>query len=626
MKAFRNASLRWKILAITFLSIVIPAVVFSIVFTRAIGEQANVAIVEKSRSIVFTAEAVREDMARKLETGIVTDFEELMERGDRELLIDAVPILTAMNVAGKNAEAGNYEFRVPKQDPRNPANEPTPLEAEVLADFRENGTEERIILDGDVVRYFRPIVLTSECMLCHGEPAGSPDPIGGTREGWAVGEVHGAFEIISSLDAARSTQRSAGIQITFISLGLLVGIGGAVWSGIGRLTRPLQSYVEAFDKLSDGDLTVRAESQNQDEIGRLSVYFNRLADNLHSMMAGIQRVTDDTRQGSDDLAASSTQTAAAIEEMRANSEQMKKKMKNLDDEVLRSKESADEVDSHIDELKTRIDSQAAAISQSSASIEEMSGNIGSIARVSVEKMKLAERLEETSKQGESDMANTRVLMKRVAESAGVMMNMIGVIDDIAARTNLLAMNAAIEAAHAGDAGRGFAVVAEEIRNLAESSSQSAGEIGKSLKDAVESISTAESTTEKTGKVFEEMLTMVQDVAAGMTEMQYSTTELSEGSNQIVEALTSLMEITDSVQGASTSMRDRTTEIVQSMETLRNISADSAAGMAEMAEGIREVAEAAQNVSDAGTTNSESVRHLEELIARFKLRAEDTNSE
>lgn len=619
MKRFRDVSLKGKILVLAIVGIVTPTVIFSAIFTRAIGEQATEAIVAKSRAVVLTAEAVRENMAAKLDSGIIRDFQELIATGDRDLLMGAVPIITAIEVARQNAEEADYEFRVPKESPRNPDNQPTAFESEVLQELKDTGEPELVVLGDGVVRYFRPITLTDECLLCHGFPVGEVDPVGGTKEGWSVGEIHGAFEIISSLDAARATQRQAMISIAGISLALLAIMAGIVWFGVGRIVRPLSAYVTAFDKLSDGDLTVSSEAVNRDEIGHLSDYFNRLVGNLNTMISGIQRVTDDTRQGSMDLASSSAQTAAAIEQMRANSEQMKKKMNTLDGEVASSKSAAEEVGHRLVGLNERIDNQAVAISESSTSIEEMSGNIRSIARVSEEKMKMAKELEQTSQQGEHDMEITRELMKRVAESADVMMNMIGVIDDIAAKTNLLAMNAAIEAAHAGDAGRGFAVVAEEIRNLAESSSRSAKDISNSLKETIENITTAEETTDKTGKVFEAMATMIRDVSASMEEMRYSTTELSEGSDQIVKALTSLVEITEDVQGASTEMSDQVAAITKSMETLRNISADSASGMAEMAEGIREVALAAQNVSDAGTVNSDSVRRLEEMVSRFTVR-------
>lgn len=618
---FRDVSIKVKILIVAVTGIVALSAIFSILFIRAIGTQATNAIVEKSRAVVLTAEATRENMADKLEAGVIQDFEVLIERGDREALIDAVPIITAMTVAGMNAEEANYEFRVPKESPRNPDNEPTELESEILAELKATGVPELIVYGRDEIRYFRPIVLTPECMLCHGAPAGDLDPIGGIKEGWDVGEVHGAFEIISSLDSAKATQQTAAMSIAGISLALIIAMAGAIWASISRVTRPLGDYIAVFDRVSSGDLTVRSEVDSRDEIGRLSGYFNAFVGTLNSMMAGIREVTEQTRQGSEDLASSSTQTAAAIEEMRANSEQMRKKMNTLDEEVRRSGEAADDVGDRLGHLNQAIESQAAAIDESSASIEEMSGNIRSIARVSEEKLKMAEALEATSRQGERDMEDTRALMKKVAESADVMMNMIGVIDDIAAKTNLLAMNAAIEAAHAGDAGRGFAVVAEEIRNLAESSSRSAHEISNSLKETIANIGTAESTTEKTGKVFEEMLRMVRDVSMSMSEMQNSTIELSEGSSQIVEALTSLVEITHDVQDSSGDMSARVAAITSSMETLRNVSADSAAGMAEMAQGIQEVAAAAQAVSDAGTSNSESVEHLEKLISQFKTRSD-----
>ena len=233
MIRFRDISLKVKILVIMLIGIVALAVTFSFLFTESIGKQATRAIIEKSHAVVFTAEAVRENMAGKLEQGVIRDLDDLAEEGDRDKLLEAVPIITAIEVAQKNADRANYRFRVPKESPRNPDNEPTELESRVLAELKETDAEEKVIYEENQVRYFRPIKLTEECMLCHGSPAGEPDPIGGTKEGWKVGEIHGAFEIISSLDAAQATQRWAAVNITLISLVLLIALGFLGFSGLG---------------------------------------------------------------------------------------------------------------------------------------------------------------------------------------------------------------------------------------------------------------------------------------------------------------------------------------------------------------------------------------------------------
>lgn len=616
----KDISLKIKILLITLIGIIVLALLFSFLFTRSIGKQAELAILEKSHAVVFTAEASRENMAQKVADGVLKDFETLAATGNRDKILQAVPIITAIQVAEKNAAKAKYQFRVPKVSPRNPENEPTELELQVLEELKAKDLEEKIVYEENQIRYFRPIKLTEECMLCHGDPAGATDPVGGIKEGWKVGEIHGAFEIISSLSTAQATQKAAAFNIGGISLAMLIILGAVIWISIKAVTRPLSEYIQNFVLVSQGDLTVESKIDSKDEIGRLSGYFNSFIDSLNSMMGGIQDVTEDTRSISENLASSTTQTAAAIEEMRANSEQMHKKMKNLDKEVETSKNDTDNVKEFLDNLRDQINSQSSAVTQSSASIEQMSASIQSIARVTEEKKQVAEKLEETSEQGEEEMEQTRQLMKKVAQSADVMMDMIEVIDGIASQTNLLAMNAAIEAAHAGEAGKGFAVVADEIRNLAESSSNSAKEISRSLKEVIDNITISENSTEKTGKMFESMLEMVREVSKSMAEMQDSTRELSEGSNQIVEALNSLLEISQHVQDSSGEVDQRVEKITASMETLRDISADSTQGMEEMAQGIQEVASAAQSVSAAGEQNSESVQHLEQLVSKFKLKS------
>jgi len=621
----RDLSLNIKVLAMTLLGVFAVAIIIAGMYIQDISKIAETSILEKSRAIVYTVEATRSAMSEKLAQGVIKDLETLALEGDRNKLLAAVPIITAIDVASRNAKEGNYTFRVPKMQARNPENEPDDVEADVLGKLVAGNLDEYVVKETDRIRFFKSVRLTQECLLCHGDPAGSTDPLGGIREGWKSGEIHGAFEIISSLEGAKAIAASAAVNIGLFTGGVMLVLGIALFLIIRLVLKPIVSYVDAFKAASTGDLTVRANVKAQDEVGRIAHFFNEFITTLEGMVREVKNVTGSTERISQDLAASSEETAASLHQIRANTEGMKNKIFHLDSEVSSSSRSADDMGVYLSRLSELIGSQASAINESSASIEQMSASINNIAKAAEEKLRITSELETTALDGQSEMEETEQVIKKVAASAGVILEMITIIQDIATKTNLLAMNAAIEAAHAGEFGKGFAVVADEIRNLAESSAESAKQITHSVGEVTDFITVSETSTEKTGEIFSRIVMQIKDVAMSMSEMKNATYELSIGAQQILEALGSLISTTEEVKVSSVDMKDRVALIVDAMRSVSAISSDTKYGMEEITIGINEIYKAAESISKAGGENQESVSALKALVERFIVHTVETQA-
>ncbi len=180
-------TLATKLLVLTLVGPGIIGVVLAWQRIHDLRNSAKDAILSKSMGIVLMAEAARDQMAKKMESGVIRPFDALTAAN----IMEAVPVITAIDMAASKAEEAGYAFRVFKLSPRNPKNTPTDLERTVLEELSNGVLNDKVIVEPDQIRYFRPIRLTRECLFCHGGPAGSKDVTGGTKEGWRVGEIHG---------------------------------------------------------------------------------------------------------------------------------------------------------------------------------------------------------------------------------------------------------------------------------------------------------------------------------------------------------------------------------------------------------------------------------------------------
>ena len=411
------------------------------------------------------------------------------------------------------------------------------------------------------------------------------------------------------------------LRVLFIVFGVSVVLAIIVGVSItAKSIKPLKIVDKAFSEIATGnaDLTQRIAVRTDDEIGSVVIGFNQFAGKLQAIIKEIKGSESVLSSAGKNLENVSHETASSITQIMANIGSVSSQILNQASSVEETAGAVNEIASNIESLEKMIANQSAGVTEASAAVEQMIGNIGSVNN-SVEKMaKSFDELLVNTKVGSQKQSDVNEKIKQIEAQSKILQDANQAIGTIASQTNLLAMNAAIEAAHAGDAGKGFSVVADEIRKLSETSSQQTKRIREELKKIKDSIANVVNASEDSRVAFNSVSDKITETDQVIQQIKAAMEEQNAGSRQISQVLHVMNDSTSEVRVASAEMSAGNKAILDEIQQLQNATMAIKDSVHEMEQGAQQINENGASLSEITNMVNESIVQIAEQIGQFKV--------
>lgn len=416
----------------------------------------------------------------------------------------------------------------------------------------------------------------------------------------SIGSYTTTAQLVERIDAEQAKEQLAGVANQAIILGTVVNAAVGVFAFfISRsISRPIAKATEIAVKISEGDLSVNVEeTKSKDEIGKLLKAEKQMVSNLKNTITEVHIAAQSVSSSAQQIAASGSELNSSVQQIATTVDQISRGSQTQAQDLNKSKQIVEQLTSEISDLATN-----------ALESVEVTNEVGKLSENGSESAKEAgDRMNNIIKVTNNSAQKVRELAEKTNEITAV----LDVIRQIADQTNLLALNAAIEAARAGEAGRGFAVVADEVRRLAESSAKSSEDIDTKLKQIQENAQI----------VVEDIETSSSEVNQGKMVIDSSLKVLDEIASRIRNVSRNVSKLSDSAQAEMSKVK----LVSESAAEVSTVAEQNAAATEEASAAVEQQTAQTQEIATSANQMSELANQLQQIISKFKIESDENSS-
>jgi methyl-accepting chemotaxis protein len=421
-------------------------------------------------------------------------------------------------------------------------------------------------------------------------------------------------------------------QMIFFSVAigaLCIFIGIIIAVIISRIiVKPIRNISGTLKDISEGegDLTKRIDILSKDEIGSLAQYFNLTIDKIKDLVSTIKHKVNALTNTGFELSVNMNKTAEAVDQISSKFENIKTLIAIQEEKANKADKAVGEINTSITNLYTLVEEQSSNVDTSSSAVEEMTANIRSVTNTLLTNNKNFLDLSNAAETGKSGLKAVAEKIAEITKLSEGLLEINAVMNNIASQTNLLSMNAAIEAAHAGESGKGFAVVADEIRKLAESSSVQSKTTSAMLKEIKDSIANITKSSDEVITRFEAIDSGVRIVTEHNQNIQHAMEEQEAGGVQILDAVSRLKDVTLSVKDGTEKMSEAGRRVIKETGEFISVSDQVVDGMNDIISGtMSHIRDAVNNVNEMSKENNANFEDLKMETEKFKVATGNENN-